>query len=105
MKWFKVWTNDMSAPVLIIKAETVGDAIAAARRENASYACGEEYRQANRCEHYRKENRREPRETLTGKTYYKMITCGVCYAITGAPRCRCAGHKDQCDFFSERRQP
>ena len=64
----------MNAPVLIIKAETLGDAIAKAKRENPSYACGEEYRQANRCEHYRKENRREPRETLTGKTYYIGIT-------------------------------
>lgn len=104
-KWFKVWTSDLSAPVLLIKAETLGDAIASAKRENPSYTLGEEYRQANRCEHYRKEYRREPCETLTGRTYYKTIMGGVCYRAAGVPLCKCGGHKEKCDFFSERRQP
>ena len=102
-KWYKIWTCDFSAPVLLIKAETLRDAIATAKQESASYTCGEEYKQANKCEYYRKETRKEPQTTLTGRTYYTMVTTSFCYGVKGILQCRCGGSKEKCDFFSERR--
>ena len=37
-KWYKVWTKDLSAPVLLIKAETLSEAIKQAKEESPAYA-------------------------------------------------------------------
>ena len=58
MKWYKVWTHDMTEPVLIIKAESLDDAIAAAKRNDPAYTLGEEYKEANRCDHYHRRRKR-----------------------------------------------
>lgn len=99
MKWYKVWTHDMTEPVLIIKAGSLAEAIAAAKKESPSYVDGQEYKQANKCRYYRRQQFKERRESLTGRSYYVEITAGVCYRDPAQPcRCRCNGDETECDF-------
>ena len=99
MKYYKIWTADLSAPVLIIKAESLDKAIATAKYDNPTYTLGEEYKQANKCHCYRREQIKEKRTTLTGQTYYADITVGVCYNTVNRPwRVKCSGQRDKCQL-------
>ena len=101
MKWYKVWTADFSAPILILKADSLAEAIATARHENAAYSLGEEYKQANKCEHYRRQQIKERRVTVTGRPYHIEVTIGVCYGKNQPKRCRCNGNPDNCTYNKE----
>lgn len=98
MKYFKVYTADLSAPVLIVKAESLDDAIATAKRNDLAYTLGEEYKEANRCDRYRRQQIKEQRTTMTGRTYYVDFTVSVCYGSSQPRRCRCGGHRDKCEL-------
>ena len=100
MKIYKVWTSDLSAPVLIIKAENLQEAVAQARQENPAYTHGEEYRQAGKCPYYRRQRQKERRTSWTGQTYYTEVTMNLCYHDKSLSlRCSCAGRKDKCQVY------
>ena len=102
-KWYKVWTKDLSAPVLLIKAETLAEAIKQAKNENPAYTEGEEYKNANKCKYFRRGIAREPQQSLTGSTYYIQRTVTTCYATGLSVECKCKGNKDNCEFSPERK--
>lgn len=102
-KWYKVWTRDMSAPVLLIKAETLSEAIKQAKGESPAYAVGEEYKHANKCKYFRRGAVREPRQSLAGSTYYIERTVTTCYATGLSVECKCKGNKDNCELYPKRR--
>ena len=102
-KWYKIWTKDLSAPVLLIKAETLSEAIKKAKEENPAYAIGEEYKHANKCKYFRRGIAREPQQSLTGSTYYIQRTVTTCYATGRSIECKCKGDKDNCELHHGRR--
>ena len=99
MKWFKVWTSDLSAPVMLIKAEDQREALKKAKEESRSYDRIEEYKPANKCRFFTKSKQTEWRQTLTGKHYPVTVTVDFCKPHQSA--CTCKGIKANCDFYPE----
>ena len=103
MKWFKVWTSDLSAPVLLIKAADAREAIRKAREDGAHYDQAKEYKPASRCPHHGKQEITTYRWSLTGKQYPVKKTVGYCMATADNRFCTCKGIKANCDFYPEYR--
>ncbi|MBE6630901.1 MAG: hypothetical protein E7624_08655 [Ruminococcaceae bacterium] len=103
MKWYKVWTSDLSAPIMLIKANTPHEALKKAREENRSYDLIEEYKQANKCEHFRRQKIVYQRTTPQGMRHVVERTVDRCFAFKYTPPCMCKGIKANCDFYPEKR--
>ena len=104
MKWYKVWTSDLSAPIMLIRAESQPQALKKAREENRSYDQIEEYKAANKCDCYRKRTVRESRWTITGHQYTVEKVVGYCIGTKEQEICRCKGIKEKCDFYPDYRK-
>ena len=102
MKWYKVWTSDLSAPVLLLKAESLKEAIRKAKEESPSYDQGEEYKSANKCRFFTKNKQTEWRQPLIGKPYPVTVTVDYCKPHNSS--CTCKGVKADCDFYPEVRK-
>ena len=104
MKWYKVYTSDLSAPVLLIKAASETEALRKAREESRSYDLIEEYKAANKCEYYRREKLVTQRTTPQGMRHVVKIEVTRCLRSQLKPPCTCKGIKEKCDFYPENRK-
>lgn len=101
MKWFKAWTSDLSAPVLLLKAENETDALKKAKEESPNYDLIEEYKAANKCKYFRREKLQEQRTTPQGMRHVVERTVERCIRSKYNPLCYCKGNKEKCDFYPE----
>lgn len=99
MKWYKVWTSDLSAPVMLIKAEDQREALKKAKEESRSYDQVQEYKEANKCKFFTKRKQTEWRWTLTGRQYPIETTVAICRPLS-AP-CQCNGTKENCSIYPQ----
>ena len=98
MKLYKVWTSDLSAPILLVKAENQAEAMRSARKENHRYDLIEECKAENKCPHFRKNVYTVQRDTPQGKRHVIDKIEYRCMGAKWAPLCHCKGNKDKCDF-------
>lgn len=99
MKWYKVWTSDLSAPVMLIKAEDQREALKKAKEESRSYDQVQEYKEANKCKFFTKRKQTEWRHTMTGRQYPVEVVAAYCRPHNSP--CRCNGERAKCDFYPE----
>ena len=100
MKWYKVYTSDLSAPVLLIKAATEAEALRKAREESRSYDLIEEYKAANKCEYFRREKIQTQRTTPQGMRHVIQKTveyCKYCFHERTV-HCTCKGIREKCIY-------
>ncbi len=96
MKYYKIWTHDMSGPILIVRAESLKEALTNARKDNPSYTQGEEYKEANKCPFFRRQKIKEPRRTQEGRPYIYEYTAELCIGQRNNTRCDCKGDRSRC---------
>lgn len=103
MSWYKVWTSDLSAPVLLLKADNPQEALKKAKEESRSYDLIEEYKPANKCKFFRRDKIVQQRTTPQGMRHVVERTVDRCFAFRYTPPCTCKGIKANCDFYPENR--